>query len=462
MRWLDKARSVWFLVAAGLVGGGLAGAATIPIVSSALAQAVTGPGAELDVTHLPPLLTLTGESLPLVFDAHCAAPGTEDPEAGCAVEGRLFGRVPGDSAFRELPLTSVGAADGQWVGHVPAAARRARSIAYYAEFSSPDTGATVTVPPGGAAAPYVTRMLVGAAHVRLGRHVFGASALPGERVASARWGDGPTEVGLEQGRGLDPIGASSFDVDEDGSVVVLDHAHRRLLRWIGRSLTPSRVPLSVNGAIADLALAGDGTLYVLETTSRDERAPLLRRFDAEGRELEAIETAERSPSGLRMGPAGPLVLQRPSHQWMPGFVAGMPAQPGVQRKRGRMGRTLPSGEEVVVYRHANELRVAVLGGDAPARSWRITSETTLGEVQLAELVGTRLVVVVRTYDERDDEFAVLLLDRDGLVAKHTLASAEWADGAPLGRFRIAGRSLYRLGSSPTGVFVDRFDLEVHR
>jgi hypothetical protein len=94
------------------------------------------------------------------------------------------------------------------------------------------------------------------------------------------------------------------------------------------------------------------------------------------------------------------------------------------------------------------------------RSWRITSDTSLAEVQLAEPLGQRLVVVVRLYDDRVDEFVVLTLDRQGLVDRFTLDPADWAETAPLSRFKLVGRSLYRLGSTPAGAFVDRFDLEV--
>ena len=55
---------------------------------------------------------------------------------------------------------------------------------------------------------------------------------------------------------------------------------------------------------------------------------------------------------------------------------------------------------------------------------------------------------------------MLILDRKGLVHRFSIESADWAETAPLGRFRLVGRSLYRLGSTPDGAFVDRFDLEV--
>jgi len=76
-------------------------------------------------------------------------------------------------------------------------------------------------------------------------------------------------------------------------------------------------------------------------------------------------------------------------------------------------------------------------------------------------MGKRLVLVVRTYTDDADEFVVLVLDRKGLEKSFSVDPADWAETAPLARFRLVGGSLFQLGSSPTGAFVDRFDLEVH-
>jgi hypothetical protein len=113
-----------------------------------------------------------------------------------------------------------------------------------------------------------------------------------------------------------------------------------------------------------------------------------------------------------------------------------------------------------VFRRENEVRVALVSGTNVVRSWRVTSDTPLAEVQLAEPQGQRLVLVVRVYEGAGNEFAVLTLGRDGLVDRFALDTVDWAETAPLGRFRLVGRSLYRLGSSAGGAFVDRFDLEV--
>jgi hypothetical protein len=96
------------------------------------------------------------------------------------------------------------------------------------------------------------------------------------------------------------------------------------------------------------------------------------------------------------------------------------------------------------------------------QTWRVSSETPLAEVQLAEPLGNRLVVVVRTYTDNADEFVVLVLGPRGIEERFALDSADWAETAPLSRFRLVGRSLYQLGSTPAGLFVDRIDLEVKR
>jgi hypothetical protein len=57
---------------------------------------------------------------------------------------------------------------------------------------------------------------------------------------------------------------------------------------------------------------------------------------------------------------------------------------------------------------------------------------------------------------------VLVLDRNGIADEFSVESLEWAESAPLARFRVSGASLYRLGSTRAGLFVDRFDLEVSR
>lgn len=457
-------RPRWLLPVLGLVLGSAAGVATVALASTAIRQSDVTPRAVLDATHLPPLLTVDGEKVDLAYDVHCAAAGVEEAETGCDVRGTVFVRAAGGGSFDEIALVAREVeGQRQLTTTIPdSVASQPGGFEYYAVLEAPELGERITVPAGGADAPHASRRMESSVDVSLGRHVFGAERRAGTRLAFSRWGDGPADVGLEQGRNLGPIGASAFDVDASGTVFVLDQAHRRLLRWRKGADAPDRVPVSVAGTLADMAVGNDGSVYILETVGRPGRNPLVRRFDDAGRELEAVETAERTPSQIRMTPKGPTVLGQPSHQWMPLTVDGTPASPSEQLRRGRLGRALRGGGggDVVVFRHENELRITVTAGRGGTRSWRLTSSTPLAEVQFADALGQRLVVVVRLYDDRNDEFAVLILDRTGLVSRFALESADWAESAPLGRFKLVGRFLYRLGSTSAGAFVDRFDLEV--
>jgi hypothetical protein len=153
-----------------------------------------------------------------------------------------------------------------------------------------------------------------------------------------------------------------------------------------------------------------------------------------------------------------MVLQQPSGQWITA-AEGRSAGESTQSTSGRAGRPLSDGSEVAILRRDNEIRAALVGPEGVRRSWRVTSETSLAEVQLAEPIGSGLLIVARVYTDERAEFLALVLDKNGLAQGFSLDSADWAETAPLSRFRLVGSSLYRLGSTPVGLFVDRFDLE---
>jgi hypothetical protein len=54
----------------------------------------------------------------------------------------------------------------------------------------------------------------------------------------------------------------------------------------------------------------------------------------------------------------------------------------------------------------------------------------------------------------------VLSSSGSLVDQFSLPAADWAQSMPLSRFRLVGSSLYELGSTDAGVFVDRYDLGV--
>jgi hypothetical protein len=317
------------------------------------------------------------------------------------------------------------------------------------------------VPAGGAAAPDRSFPLGNATRIDLGAHVFGATRSAAARVLSAAWGSDRGQVGLAGSRALGFAGPSSFDVGTDGTVTLLDQVNRRAEQWARGRI--EEVPLAVSGGLADFAVEPDGTLDVLEPPNRLTPVPLLRSFRGDGASKWTQRLADRTWAKLARGPEGPLVQQQPSEQWLPGAEHGNALGRGAQAERGRPGRAGAHGRELVVDRvGSDELWIAELAGNTVLRGWRITSATSLGEVQLAEPRGDGIVVVLKAYTEERAEYVVLELSQSGATVRFSVKPFEWAESAPLARFRLVGSSLYQLGSTAAGAFVDRFDLKESR
>jgi hypothetical protein len=424
-------------------------------------SATTGPAAGapglLEAAHVPPVLTLPGEPITLRYALVCAPREDGRP---CQGSGVVHVRAGQAGSFRPLTLERGDESkEGRYFVDLPGdIATSPEGFSYYAVLRD-DAGASVTVPSGGAAAPQRSFPVRQAVAVDLGAHTFGRLRARDATVLEAEWGSAVGEVGLAGSRQLGYVGPASFDVGRDGRLTVLDQVNRRVQRWIdGRATT---TPLAIRQGLADFAVEPDGTMHVLEPADRAHPGPVLRSFHSDGTPKWAERLSDRTWAKLELGPDGPVVQQQPSEQWLPVAAGGTPLDRSSQARRGRPGLPYAQGRELVVQRVGDdELRLAELAGNAIARAWRVRTATPLGEIQLAAPLGSRIVTVVKTYTDEKDEFLVLVLGRAGLEQRFALEPVQWAESAPLARFRLAGSSLYRLGSSPTGAFVDRFDLEV--
>jgi hypothetical protein len=467
---MDERRSRFRLLVVALGGlamGGLASTLVLIVTGAAVAHRAhprtleaAGP---LDAAHVPPLLRSAGEAAELRYDIYCSAPSDVEDEVPCSPGGTVYARAGTSGPFRAFPIHADPAAvEGRYVARIaPEVAGTPLGFTYYAVLSEATRAGSLTIPAAGAAAPLRSLPLGRPVSVSLGPHTFGAVRVPDARVVSAAWGSGVGEVGLEESRQSTPIGGSAFDVDAAGSVTVFDEANRRALRFRPGSNSPDTIALAVSGRLADMSVAPDGAIYVLESPGSDAPLPVLRAFDPTGNPKESVALAERTASAVRAGPSGPVALQYPSGQWMPVGSAGGLIGNAAQRAGGRSGRPLPGGGEVVVLRQGTgELRAAIVAASGALRSWRVQSSTPLAEVQLAEPLGNRLVLVVRVYTDAKAEFIVLVLGNTGVVKRFSVASSDWAETAPLARFRLVGSSLYQLGSTPDGLFVDRYHLGV--
>jgi hypothetical protein len=441
-------------IAAGVLGGVVLTSVSAGSVAPPLAPAV------VDAAHVPPVLTVPGQPITLRYAIVC--PPRDDGQP-CDGSGDVFVRAGQSGPFRRLGLTrGEDSRDGRYFADVPPEiASSPDGFSYYAVLRDEASGASTTLPSGGAAAPQRSYPLGDPVVVELGTHSFGYVRKRDARAVEAGWGNRLGEVGLSGSRGLGFAGPAAFDVGANGEVTVLDQVNGRVERWSrGR---PSETAIDVSGGLADLAAEPDGTIDVLEPPSRAAPRAVLRSFRKDGSLKWAQPLSDRTWSKLAAGPDGLVVQQQPSEQWLPTSEQGVPVPRAAQAKRGRAGHPLARGHELIVDRvGSGELRLAELAANAIARSWRVTSSTPLGEVQLAEPQGNRLVVVLKAYTDDRDEFLVLVLDKSGVAERFSVPSEQWAESAPLARFRLAGSALYQLGSTPAGAFVDRFDLEVAR
>jgi hypothetical protein len=444
--------------AAGIAAGLIGGIALTGMSSAGTSLQSLSP--DVDSTHVPPVLTVTGERVTLRYAILC---GPRDDGEPCDGSGELFVRPGQEGAFERIALTRGNdSAAGRYSVELPARLTGSPAgFSYYAVLRDDTTGRTVTVPSGGEAAPERSFPVRAPAQIDLGQHAFGRARGATARVVSATWGSGSRQLGLAGSRELGFAGPSSFDVDAAGTVTVLDQVNERAERWAGGSV--EAVPLDVSGGLADFAVEPNGTMDVLEPPNRALPAPVLRSFRGDGTPRWTQRLSDRTWAKLALGPDGPAVQQQPSEQWLPVSAHGLALSRELQAERGRPGRPLANGGELVVARIGSaELRLAELNGNAVGRSWRITSATPLGEVQLAEPFRNGIVVVLKTYTDERAEYVVLLLDHPGAMRQFSVQPFEWAESAPLARFRVAGSSLYQFGSTPVGAFVDRYDLEVTR
>lgn len=429
--------------AAGIAIGVIGGVVLTSVSAAGPTPAAVSPPL-IDVTHVPPVLTVRGESIRLRYGLVCTP---RDDGLPCDGSGTVYLRAGQSGPFVPHPLQRGDESkDGRYYVDVPpAVAESPAGFSYYAVLRDDATGATVSIPAGGADAPQVSLALRDAATVALGRHSFGELSTRDARAAEARWGSGPEDVGLAGSRELGFTGPSSFDVEPDGAVDVLDSVNGRVARWAhGHRDT---VALGDTPALADFAAEPDGSFDVLDADDT------LHRYRSDGTQKWAQKLAERTWVKLDRGAE---VLQQPSEQWMPVADGGVPLARDAQKRAGHAGH-----RGLLVDRVGEgELRIAEVRGNAPVRGWRITSDTPLGEVQLAEPQGNCVVVVTRVYTDDRDEFVVLVLDSHGLAQRFSVASDTWTETAPLARFRLARGALYRLGTTPAGAFVDRYDLEV--
>ena len=452
------------------------GGAAILTVTAALLVVAGGAGAGkhrvawadqfLKAISAPLKLRAPGDVPEIRYDISCLPPdGNAEGPGVCDGGGTVYFRASGN-VTASVPLQlDPSAQAGRYVAAVPPAIWAAPWFTYYALVTDNSTGRSIFVPPGGATAPQIS-FAIGAGTIDLGAHAFGAVRQPSARVASAVWGSGDGQVGLEDGADQ-PTGASSFDVDSSGNVYLFDEANGRMLKFSGDGSSQAIALPGETGVKGDLRVSdSSSTAYVLEVAGSYSARPVLRSYTVQGGPLSASTVADAAAAQIRLFGSTAYVSEYPSSEWAPVLQANgtVPVDASTQFARAVPGSPSAAGN-VVVLAGANDVRVGTYsasGSTYRLTAFRIASTTPVADVQLAQTLPTgRVLVVFSVYTDSDHEYEAVVVDPSGaLVDQFSLPAFDWAQAMPLSRFRLVGSSLYELGTTDQGAFVDRYDLEV--
>jgi hypothetical protein len=394
----------------------------------------------------PPVLVRAGEDVRIPVDASCStSQGTAcDASVSFSIQElglpwREYTAPAGPDLTFDVSAPAERAAD---------AGASSGSVAYVIRVTD-RLGRTESVPAAGQAAPlrfYVVRDMptLGIPAPRFGHVATGTTVL------SLPWGTGSRKAGLAPGNESATLGPSSFDVDADGRVYLLDGLQRRLAVFSGDRLVRS-TPIDA-GAWADVAVARDGSAYVL-AAGHGEMS--VRRVGADGHTGPATSLGPGIPTEIGVAADQAFVRSLPLDAWV--AVPGADGAPGTVS----MGRPLGEGGQLLKVIDVDSLRLATVRGGVATHAVELASSVNLGEVALAAPDGrggyVAVVHVWRGTITPADQYQVIHVSADGTVTAFSTRHAEYAQTAALSKFRL-GRdgALYQLTSGPAGVRIVRY------
>lgn len=393
--------------------------------------------ARLTLFYTPPVLVRAGERVRVPVDIVCATPSGEPCSASLSITERTKGTAArtvdaGPTRQRAIDFTR--------------AATRAASTGGSVAFSfAARAGSTTVAYPAGGSEPlrfYVARRMP---QVSIPDIPFGRTS-GGRTVLFLPWGSGRMHAGLQPSRESATLGPSSFDVDARGRIYLLDSEQDRLAVFgNGRLLRELRMPLTPN---ADIALTG-------------QKAFVGDRF-GDSATVRAVTATAITPTAS----IATQVFGQIRTDGRRAFVNVLPEDTWVAVDGVRGGRSvgLPTSSGGQVLRSGAERRIR-LGSVIDGRlhdAVELTTTRTLGEVPFVQMVRPGdYWVVAHPYEEtpiRADQFQAIHVVDGRIVRTFAVADRSFADQRPLTRFRMVGRYLYQLVTSPDGTRIVRFDL----
>ncbi len=399
----------------------------------------------------PVLASPNAGVVPLRLVTACARP---DAESSCSLQVNLHFRANGGS------WESMETFLGSYIGaQFPLPVSAAGTIEYYFEAIEPDTNTRATLPEGGAGTPLTLHLRSLPRATRLDALAFENGAAP-EAQVRLTWGAGPGQAGLDVQPSGVRVGPTAFDVDHEGNVYLLDQVNDRIQVFDRQGTLTDLVPMEL-GAEGDIAVAEDGTLYLIDIALGGPGSPTLLhrivRSDVPFSTPASVQTI-RAPEddALRIRPdaaGGAWVYSMPSDAWHAVFEATGPSV--------RSG--MPDGQVEVLRRVSDGkfLDLQVVGGDTAARL-TVPVGRLFGPLHEVERVGTSLVSVFRTWRENPDQHheEVVAVSPEGQVRSHFGVDApDFAELGRMGGYRVADDgTVYQLWNDEAGVEIRRFGL----
>jgi hypothetical protein len=404
---------------------------------------VTSRASVLHLFYTPPVLVRAGEPVTVPVDVVCATEAGEPCKATVAIDvddgtGRLTRAT--SEAVKGLSF-DVTAPVARALGSA-----RSGSVGFRLSARSRD-GKVTALPaaPGQQLRVYVTRNLpvVDVPSVPFGE------VRRGETVLFLPWGSGPMRAGLSPGREAATLGPTSFGVDPQGRIHLIDALQGRVAVFKDQRLV-NEVRLSL-GSEALVSIGADGSRYLL-----DEDGGRLRLRSVAESAGPAQDLGAGIVSQLRVQKGGPFANILPLDGWV--------------SKTGAVSSGMPLADGRFLLRVATEdsIRLGKVRSNRVEDAVELRSAVRFGGVALADaaLPAGGYLLVVRTWRDGPhpaDQFQVIRVAPDGSISTFAVADRSFAQAPPLARFRLGtDGSLYQMTSSPEGVRIVRFDLEEGR
>ncbi len=224
----------------------------------------------IDVSHNPPMIARTDETVALIFsfaNIFCM----QFP-VNCIPQGTLYYTYGNEGAFQAIPFVNQ-VVDGMesLTARLPAADPEGSSLRYYAEFAVPEVGYILRYPGAGTIDLFTTAEFI---PVELSAE---NEVEPGEIVYDFFWGFGADKVRQATYEGYPQrVGPPAMDVADDGRIALMDPVNERIIIFDPSENSYSSFPMPFSYKFnGDVAFNRDGQLVVFDWVGEVEQAGII-------------------------------------------------------------------------------------------------------------------------------------------------------------------------------------------